>query len=94
MPLRCGKCGGTNMQCLQQTRTMAWFPSPRGHNHDDNCENRIYACLGCGARINISKRNRCPVCDWVGKMTCFCHPGEKVDEWPDEEKGEHNATPK
>lgn len=58
--------------------------SPPGHDHDDNCRSREYTCDD-GHKSYFHRRNRCPNedCDWVGKAECFCHPGPKVDEWPD-----------
>jgi hypothetical protein len=68
--------------------TCVGYSSPPGHNHDDNCETRTYWC-GNGHRFTLSKRARCGVmqpdgtrCEWVGQLTCFCHPGEKIDAWP------------
>jgi len=61
--------------------------SPPGHDHDDNCRGRIYGCED-GHRIRVCVRRTCPApgCDWKGKTTCFCHPGEKLDRWPEEKK--------
>ena len=63
--------------------TYVAYYSPPGHNHDDNCLTRFYQCKN-GHTTIVSKRRRCPICDWVGKETCFCHPGKKVDEWPND----------
>lgn len=62
--------------------TLVSYHSPPGHNHDDNCLVQAYICNHCGHVHRISKRRTCPVCDWKGKLTCFCHDGNKVDEWP------------
>lgn len=62
--------------------TLVGHMSPPGHNHDDNCKIRSYVCSN-GHMVAISKRRKCPKCDWVGKSECFCHPGKKVDEWPE-----------
>ena len=64
--------------------TLLGYPSPPGHNHDDNCRKRVYWCKN-GHKQLISKRNKCPNpdCDWVGKDECFCHPGKKLEEWPE-----------
>ena len=61
--------------------TLVGYGSPPGHNHDDNCRKREYVCRAGHPKI-ISRQNRCPKGDWEGKMTCFCHKGEKVKEWP------------
>ena len=61
--------------------TLVGFSSPPGHRHDDNCTTRIYSCENQHG-LKISIRQRCPVCDWVGKEICGCHDGKKVDEWP------------
>ena len=63
--------------------TLVGYSSPPGHDHDDNCLVRIYRCKN-GHSVKVSKRRRCPVCDWAGKEECFCHWGEKVNEWPAE----------
>ena len=94
----CPLCGKA-MSCRGTKSTLVGYISPVGHNHDDNCRFRDYICEGCGHRESVSKRNRCPVCDWVGKERCFCHFGLKVDKWPEEEtmteelidKGDHVA---
>lgn len=51
------------------------------HRHDDNCLCQRYFCPE-GHTKRISKRRRCPNCEWVGKAQCFCHENLKVDEWP------------
>lgn len=62
--------------------TLLGYSSPPGHNHDDNCLTQLYTCAN-GHDIRLSKRRTCPACDWKGKEKCFCHPGNKVDEWPE-----------
>lgn len=62
--------------------TLIGYSSPPGHNHDDNCLTQMYTCPN-GHKVKVSKRRTCPKCDWKGKLTCFCHPGNKVDKWPD-----------
>lgn len=57
-------------------------PQQPGHNHDDNCTTRTLVCPQ-GHEAVISRRNSCPLCDWRGKADCFCHPGPKVEEWPE-----------
>jgi hypothetical protein len=63
--------------------TLVGYYSPSGHDHDDNCVKRGYTCAK-GHDIIISKQNACDAegCTWKGKETCFCHPGQKVEEWP------------
>jgi hypothetical protein len=58
------------------------YYSPPGHDHDNNCKKRPYVCED-GHKTVLTRRNRCPKCDWVGKLTCFCHSGEKIKEWPE-----------
>lgn len=80
-------CGATLTQRLHgEMTTLIGSISPLGHNHDPNCLTRRYQCANGHVSV-VSKRRRCgfPGCDWRGKATCFCHPGEKVDEWPEEE---------
>ena len=57
---------------------VGYGPFELGHNHDDNCRTRIYRCAN-GHEIGVRVRNTCPACDWKGKLTCFCHDGEKVE---------------
>ena len=67
--------------------TLIGYTSPPGHDHNDNCQSREYVCTGpVPHRHFIAVRRRCsvPGCDWVGKKTCFCHPGPKLDHWPEE----------
>lgn len=66
--------------------TLVGFYSPPGHNHDDNCYKRHYSCK-CGHEWVESIIRTCPRpdCDWQGKTECFCHPGQKVKQWTDEE---------
>ena len=77
----CPKCDG-KMESEGTSTTYVGYCSPPGHNHDDNCRKRLYVCSECGEKMVISKRNRCPKCDWVGIKDCLCHSGEKVDDWP------------
>jgi len=78
--MKCDKCG-EDMWLLSEGRTLVGYYSPPGHDHDDNCVTRYYACPN-NHRQSTSKRNTCPVCDWRGKAECFCC-GPKVDAWPD-----------
>lgn len=82
----CDICGCILHQVTGTMTTLVGYFSPLGHNHDDNCRTRLYACEN-GHRYEISKRNKCPAlgCGWKGKERCFCHKGAKVDEWPDQE---------
>jgi hypothetical protein len=80
--LTCKECNSA-MFTLGTTMTLVGYSSPPGHDHDDNCRLREYVCEN-GHRLTVSKRNKCPKCDWKGKLTCFCHTGEKVDEWPED----------
>lgn len=65
------------------TTTLVGYSSPPGHNHDGNCTSRSYTCAN-GHQSTLSLRRRCNVhgCDWVGKESCFCHSGRKVERWP------------
>lgn len=77
----CPICGGL-MGSRGTTETLVAYLSPAGHDHDDNCRERVYICHECGGEKIISKQNKCKVCDWVGKTECFCHKGKKVEDWP------------
>lgn len=84
----CPKCGShaVGMQAGAggaEWVTLVGYYSPPGHDHDDNCRKRGAYCRDCEHRFTVSKRNRCPACDWEGKASCGCHDGPKVDEWPD-----------
>jgi hypothetical protein len=79
--MNCPKCNNKLIPSAIAETLVGYF-SPPGHNHNDNCLTRAYRCT-CGYSIIISKRRTCPVCSWKGKETCFCHPGKKVDEWPE-----------
>lgn len=80
----CDICGEPTVACKIYETLVGYEKLPGGHNHDDNCRTRGYRCKN-GHTFIVSRRNRCPVpgCDWRGKETCFCHPGQKVDEWPE-----------
>jgi len=79
----CPTCGGELVWRSSVGSTMIGGASPPGHDHDPNCHSRAYRCKN-GHEFKVSIQNRCPVpeCDWVGKSTCYCHPGIKVKEWP------------
>lgn len=76
-------CGKPFIRHGGEGRTLVGYHSEPGHDHDDNCRKRIYVCED-GHKTMLTKQARCPApgCDWVGKLTCFCHPGEKIQEWP------------
>lgn len=76
------KCGKPFARHSGEFTTLVGSFSPLGHNHDDNCRSRVYVCED-GHTTTLSKRNRCHACEWVGKAECFCHPGLKIDEWPE-----------
>lgn len=82
--IRCSTCGGPFVSFDgEQTTTVGMFDGQPGHNHDDNCVTRAYWCVVMHMTV-VSVRRSCsdPNCVWRGKKTRFCHPGEKVDEWP------------
>lgn len=73
--------GAGSLTAPFEGQTLVGYESPEGHEHDDNCLSRVYVC-GNGHERKVSKRRSCPACDWKGKTSCSCHPGEKVDTWP------------
>ena len=81
----CRVCKG-KLKYVGPMKTMVGYDSPPGHDHDDNCQTKEYYCEN-GHSFAVSKLIRCPEkgCDWVGKTECFCHPGKKVDKWPEED---------
>lgn len=62
--------------------TTVGYPGSPGHEHNDNCMRRWYRCED-GHKTELSIRRSCPNCEWQGKEECFCHPGKKVDQWPE-----------
>lgn len=79
--MRCPTCDAVFVWASGETTTLVWFYSPPGHNHDDNCRNRVYECAN-GHRTRLSVQNKCAKCDWRGRTECFCHPGKKLFDWP------------
>ena len=85
--MKCPECG-VETRSGGESQTLVGFMSPVGHDHDDNCRKRPYKCVN-GHFWQESKQNRCstPGCTWVGSDECFCHPGKKVKEWTDSNRG-------
>ena len=83
MSLKCDECGELLHQLGGEFTTLV---GPRtgdcGRPHDDNCLKRVYQCCNQHRKI-LSKRRACP-CGWLGKTTCFCHTGSKLDKWPED----------
>lgn len=77
--MTCPTCGEAFVACHGGFSTLVGYYSPPGHDHDDNCRAWYYSCAN-GHHTLLHIRNTCPVCDWKGKATCFCHRGEKVDK--------------
>ena len=75
----CTECSQPMQNRGSYTTLVAYFNSgcPLGNNHDDNCKGTEYICIN-GHRKIIHQRNTCP-CGWKGKLTCFCHLGEKIE---------------
>lgn len=80
----CAQCG-MEMRGGPTLSTLAMYSSPPGHDHNDNCRVRIYRCQN-GHETVVNRQNKCPACDWRGKLQCFCHKGAKVLFWPDEDQ--------
>lgn len=82
---QCPQCGAEWVWCEEGFgQTLVGYASPPGHDHDDNCRQKQYRCAN-GHEHALSIRRRCSTygCDWAGKSDCFCHPGRKVDAWPE-----------
>lgn len=76
-------CGAPLVKLLDGiSQTCVGYSSPPGHSHDDNCITG-YAICDNDHIVGISIRRTCPECDWKGKESCWCHPGKKLDKWPD-----------
>jgi hypothetical protein len=88
----CEVCQGEMMHTGEEETCVGYF-SPPGHTHDDNCLTRVYRCA-CGKTKVLSLRKRCvdPKCDWVGKSTCYCHEGVKLDKWPEDSEENSNES--
>ena len=52
------------------------------HHHDDNCLKQNFACSNDHV-WQLSEQRRCEIegCVWIGKDSCFCHVGKKVDSF-------------
>lgn len=85
-PQKCPECGLV-AECEGTEVTLVGYWSEPPHNHDDNCLNASYLCEN-GHRHWVHHQRKCPVegCDWIGKLTCFCHPGQKVGIWTNKPK--------
>lgn len=68
---------------IVEMQTLVGYGRLPGHDHDDNCWKRTYICSNEHV-IEVGKIRKCPNCEWVGKSSCFCHYGMKVEEWPNE----------
>ena len=85
--MNCTTCNEPLINYLEEGTTLLGRIGilPPGHEHDVNCISRTYVCSN-GHKRRLSKRNKCPKCDWVQKETCFCHPDPKLNEWPENSK--------
>lgn len=84
MHIICSECGKPMYADPNDVgETLVAYFSPPGHTHDDNCRSTMAICEN-GHKLAVSIRRTCPNpdCDWKGKKTCFCHKGEKLEEWP------------
>lgn len=81
VPMLC-QCGEPFVKHTAESTTLVGYYSEDGHDHDDNCLKRVYICAD-EHRTLLSIMRTCDRCDWTGKERCFCHPGDKVVEWPD-----------
>lgn len=89
---QCPECSSPWVRAEQgYLETLVGYYSPPGHDHDDNCRRRYYKCANGHGR-SVSLRRTCPTCNWKGKLTCFCHEGEKVEKWPSFEQGGKHAS--
>lgn len=82
--ITCATCGGPLVEKTLTMETLVGYSSPHGHDHDDNCRVATYYCA-VKHGTKPAQRRRCAAagCGWVGKATCSCHPGVKVDALPD-----------
>ena len=86
-PIYCAECEQPMRVHQGTASTLVGYSSPKGHNHDDNCRFRLYECpAGHFQRLTVQNRCDAPECKWRGKLTCFCHEGAKLFEWPEAEE--------
>ena len=91
MKLFCTECGEQMFTWKGGAiQTLVGYLSPKGHDHDDNCRHKVYQCVNGHAK-NVSKINKCPSCDWLGKKECWCHVDPKVEEWYEGEYDDFNT---
>jgi hypothetical protein len=76
-------CGAHWQSHSDSLRTLVGYSSPPGHDHDDNCLNRVYYCrAGHAHRLSLRRRCHTAGCDWVGKDSCSICDATYVDSWP------------
>ena len=79
--MTCEHCGNPMLWDGGTCTTLVGFANGDcGKPHDNNCKSRCYKCPDGHTKI-VWKQPSC-ACGWRGNLTCFCHPGEKVSEWP------------
>jgi hypothetical protein len=89
---KCPDCGERAVR-TDTCATLVGFFSPPGHDHDDNCLDVAISCVN-GHMTKVRPQRKCPAegCDWMGKLTCFCHRGEKAGIWLNERLARMTAT--
>lgn len=74
----CNECGEKMVdQGVYCTTLVGYMNGECGRKHDDNCVAHMLQCKNKHERV-VQVRASCP-CGWKGKLTCFCHDGEKVE---------------
>jgi len=80
--MKCNTCDAPFVSFGSRGVTLVAFGSPPGHDHDDNCDTRVYTCAeGHISHLSIIPSCSHPECDWRGKDECFC--SVRIDEWPE-----------
>lgn len=87
--VKCPECGEDPIGHHGDTQTLLGimsFEDEHGiwHTHDSNCLKMDVSCAN-GHYWTISEIRTCDVegCDWKGEDECFCHPGKKIEKFPD-----------
>ena len=87
--IKCPECGKEPIGHRGVMQTLVGympFKDEHGitHDHNENCLKMYLTCANHHEWV-VSEIRTCDVeeCDWVGKDTCFCHSGKKIEKFPD-----------
>jgi len=85
--MKCPECNEETKYSIETSTLVGYRPlliNGLEHNHDDNCLKREYICIN-GHEWVESIISNCSIngCNWHGKISCFCHKANKVENWSD-----------